>query len=72
MGPKVQGGYNSIYGNTQYAIKAYNNSDVMAEYNWWGQYPVAPLFTFYTDGSSSIDWDPEMSFDPGGDPPKGF
>ena len=60
-------GYNTIYidtGQEKIAhIRAENYSNVLAQKNYWGDYP--PM-DFYADGTSSINYSYPLSSDPGG------
>jgi len=64
LGSKTVGGYNSIKSNSAWGVSATSNSNIQAEYNWWGHYPVV-IGDVYSDGTSSVDYSPEMTFDPG-------
>jgi len=44
-------GYNSIFGNTNYAIYAYNDVNVWADYNWWNGTP-----NIYQNPSNTVSW----------------
>lgn len=63
IGTKTVGGFNSIYNNETFAVKALYSSTVLAERNWWGEYPIITFF-FYSDETSEIDWSPALSYDP--------
>jgi len=60
-------GYNTIYLDIQtdrFAhIRAENYSNIIAQKNYWGDYPPGD---FYADGTSSIDYSYPLSSDPGG------
>jgi tetratricopeptide (TPR) repeat protein len=60
-------GYNTIYidtGQEKIAhIRAENYSNILAQKNYWGDYP--PM-DFYADGTSSINYSYPLSSDPGG------
>ena len=45
---------NEIYSNGSYDGFAARGGNLMARYNWWGQYPLNQS-KFYVDGSSSLD-----------------
>jgi len=60
-------GYNTIYldiGTDKFAhIRAENYSNILAQKNYWGDYPPSD---FSADGTSSIDYSYALSSDPGG------
>ena len=60
-------GYNTIYLDIQtdrFAhIRAENYANIIAQKNYWGDYPPSD---FYADGTSSIDYSYPLSSDPGG------
>jgi len=60
-------GYNTIYtdiGEDKIAhVRAENYSNIIAQHNYWGEYPPQD---FYNDGTSSIDYRDALSSDPGG------
>jgi tetratricopeptide (TPR) repeat protein len=60
-------GYNTIYldiGTDRFAhVRAYTYSNVIAQKNYWGDYPPVD---FVADGSSDIDYSYALSTDPGG------
>ncbi len=58
-------GYNAIYGSSGYDVRAESNSSVIAENNYWGQYP-ASASQFYEDGTSTVNYDFAVDSDPGG------
>jgi|GEM_PF-4589836 len=49
---------NNIYSNNLHNAAVGTSSIIMAEYNWWGQYPPDAT-KFYSDGSqyARVDWD---------------
>lgn len=59
------GGNNAIYDNSVYEIDADSNSDVLAQYNWWGT-PSPPSSWFYAGSGSSEDHSNPLSSDPDG------
>ncbi|GEM_PF-3420156 len=63
------GGHNSVYGVNgdigHQNVRAISNSDVDAQWNWWGAFPP-PSNRFYTDGTSTIDYSNPLSSDPNG------
>ena len=58
-------GYNSIYGNNNYNAYTQNNSSssILAQKNWWGNYPPDNL-KFYIGSGCSIDYNYSISYDP--------
>ncbi len=67
FGHYPDGGYNTIDDNSSYDIYMYNNSSLMAEYCWWGEYP--PSIASYVGGDCSVDTDYPLKVDPGGGSP---
>ena len=47
----LYGGYNSIFSNTNYAIWAYNDVTVWAQYNWWNGTP-----NIYQSSPNTVNW----------------
>ncbi|NIT59953.1 MAG: DUF1565 domain-containing protein, partial [Aliifodinibius sp.] len=63
------GGYNSIHDNASSAVKAVENCDIQAQYNWWGMYPVeAGIFDI--EEGSTIDYANALTYDPVNDDPQ--
>ncbi|GKS62668.1 hypothetical protein YTPLAS21_21260 [Candidatus Nitrosocosmicus sp.] len=62
-GPARYGGYNSIYDNSSAAVQALQRCDIIAQYNWWGNYPVEPEI-FDIEEDCSIDYDHALTYDP--------
>jgi len=52
--------FNSIYNNSIYDAKSYQNSDIWAQYNWWGTDGAQT----YVDGTSFLDASYPLSSDP--------
>lgn len=50
-----QGTCNQVYGNTSYDAYADGGGDIIAEYDWWGQYPP-DASKFYIGSGSSINY----------------
>lgn len=60
---ELYAGYNSIYGNIDYDLRATNASEVLAEKNWWGESPPSAS-DFYITANSTLDNDPWLTSDP--------
>jgi len=55
------GGYNSLYSNSDGEVYSDYSGTVYAEYNWWGQ---APPDESQFQGSGMVDYDPWLTYDP--------
>ncbi len=64
LGYKTAGGYNSIKSNSAWGVSATSNRNIQAEYNCWGHTPIL-IGDVYSDSTSSVDYRPEMTADPG-------
>jgi hypothetical protein len=58
-------GYNRITSASSAAVYAGSYCNPLAEQNWWGSSPPDTGWFQLSDGSSSIDWNPYLTSDPG-------
>lgn len=62
--PSIDGGNNTIAGNTFRNLQAESSSNIMAQHNWWGADPPDANKIVALSGSS-IDYDPWLEEPPG-------
>ncbi len=62
--PSIDGGNNSITGNTFRDLQAESNSTIMAEHNWWGSADTPDVNKIVALTGSTIDYDPWLPSDP--------
>ncbi len=63
--PTINGGNNTITGNTLRDLQALSNSTIMAEHNWWGSADTPSVNQISVLSGSTVDYDPWLPNPPG-------
>ncbi len=58
-------GFNRVFNTTTARVHVQSYSNPIAEKNWWGSSSPNPAWFVVADQSSSIDWTPYLTSDPG-------